>query len=58
MYGHAALMKDITAAAAANNEAMVNGMYVAMKAALKSADMKVMIGSREFGRILREEGVK
>ena len=56
MYGQKALMEDITAATAANNELLVNGMYEAMKAALRSADLKVQIGSREFGRVLREAG--
>lgn len=58
MYGQQALMKDITAAAAANNDTLVGGMYAAVKEALKSADLKVVVGNREVGRILREAGVK
>ena len=58
MYGQQALMKDITAAAAANNDKLVGGMYAAVKEALKSADLKVVVGNREVGRILREAGVK
>ena len=56
MYGQKALMEDITAAAAANNESLLNGMYEAFKAALQYADLKVQIGNREFARILREAG--
>ena len=33
-------------------------MYTAMKAALKTADLKIVVGSRELGRTLREAGVK
>jgi hypothetical protein len=58
MYGQQALMKDITAATAANNDTLVGGMYAAFKEALKSADLKVVVGNREVGRILREAGVK
>ena len=58
MYGQRALMEDIMAASAAHNDTMLRGMYSAMRDALKTADLKVVIGSREFGRILREEGVK
>lgn len=58
MYGHDALMRDITAAAAANNEtlieAFINGVYNAIVAALNQADLKVVIGRREFCRIVRE----
>ena len=58
MYGHDALMRDITNATAANNEtlieAFINGVYNAIVAALKQADLKVVIGRREFGRIVRE----
>lgn len=54
MYGHDSLMRDITAANAANNEALINGVYQAMSAALERADLKVVIGRREFGRIVRE----
>jgi hypothetical protein len=56
MYGHQALMRDIETATSANNEALVEGMYVAFTAALKSANITVQIGNREFGRILREAG--
>lgn len=58
MYGHDSLMRDIATAVAANNESMTSGMYTAMKAALKTADLKIMVGSRELGRTLREAGVK
>ena len=58
MYGHSALMRDITDATAANNEtlieAFINGVYNAIVAALNQADLKVVIGRREFGRIVRE----
>ena len=58
MYGHDALMRDITNATAANNEtlieAFINGVYNAIVAALKQADLKVVIGRREFARIVRE----
>lgn len=54
MYGHDALMRDIATAQAANNETLVNGVYHAMVAALDNADLKVIIGRREFGRIVRE----
>lgn len=54
MYGHDSLMKDIATAQAVNNEALINGVYQAMTAALDHADLKVVIGRREFGRIVRE----
>ena len=54
MYGHDALMRDIATAQAANNETLVNSVYHAMVAALDNADLKVVIGRREFGRIVRE----
>ena len=58
MYGHDALMRDISDATAANNErlieAFINGIYNAIVAALNQADLKVVIGRREFGRIVRE----
>ena len=47
-------MRDIATAQAANNETLVNGVYHAMVAALDNADLKVVIGRREFGRIVRE----
>lgn len=40
----------------ANNDSLIDGMYAAMSAALNNADIKVQIGNREFGRILREAG--
>ena len=58
MYGRDNLMRDITEANAVNNASLVNGFYHAMVAALKSADITVDISGREFGRILREAGVK
>lgn len=58
MYGYNSLMRDITAANSANNASLIDGFYYAMVAALKSADITVDISGREFGRILREAGVK
>lgn len=54
MYGHANLMNDIQNATAANNESLIDGMYVAFTAALQQADIRVEINEREFGRIVRE----
>ena len=54
MYGRDNLMKDISQAASANNEALVEGMYAAFTAALRQADLTVEIDGREFGRVLRE----
>jgi hypothetical protein len=54
MYGHDALMRDIATATSANNAALIEGMYEAMTAALDNADLKVVIGRREFGRIVNE----
>ena len=58
MYGHEALMRDITNATSANNEslinALINALYNAIVAALEQANLKVVIGRREFGRIVRE----
>jgi hypothetical protein len=54
MYGRDNLMRDITLANAVNNESLINGFYKAMVQALDSADLKVQIGRREFGRIVRE----
>lgn len=54
MYGHANLMNDISNAAAANNDALIDGIYAAFTAALQQADLTVEINEREFGRILRE----
>ena len=56
MYGQQALLRDIATATASNNAALVDGMYVAFTAALKSANLTVQISNREFGRILREAG--
>lgn len=57
MYGYDSLMRDITAANAANNSALERGVYNAMVAALQTGDFTIQIGNREFGRILREAGV-
>lgn len=54
MYGKQALMRDISTAVTANNSSLVDGMYVAMSAALKNADITVSIGRREFARLVRE----
>ena len=54
MYGRDNLMRDIAAASAVNNEALIDGFYKAMVQALKTSDIKVQIGRREFGRIVRE----
>ena len=51
VYGRDSLMRDIRASSL--TEAQV---YNAMVAALDTADLKVVIGNREFGRILREQG--
>ena len=56
MYGHANLMRDISNAVASGNASLYDVMYSAMSAALNNADMQVVIGQREFGRILREAG--
>ena len=58
MYGHESLMSDIDAVTSAHNDSLINGMYSAMSEALKEADLRIQIGNREFGRILREAGVK
>ena len=57
MYGRDNLMRDIAQATAANNDALIEGMYVAMTSALRQADLTVEIDGREFGRILREATV-
>ena len=54
MYGKNSLMNDIQNATAANNEALIDGMYAAFTAALQQADIRVEINEREFGRIVRE----
>ena len=51
-------MSDIDAVTSAHNDSLINGMYSAMSEALKEADLRIQIGNREFGRILREAGVK
>ena len=56
MYGEHALMRDIATVTSANNASLIDGMYVAFVAALKSANLTVQIGNREFTRILREVG--
>jgi phage-related minor tail protein len=54
MYGYSALMRDITAANAANNGTLIDGFYDAMVAALRTANLTIQIGRREFGRIVKE----
>lgn len=54
MYGRDSLMRDIAQATAANNESLIDGIYVAFSTALRQADLTVEINEREFGRILRE----
>lgn len=47
---------SIMSAIRANNESLINGMYVAMSTALREADITVEISGREFHRTLREAG--
>ena len=54
MYGRDNLMRDIATATAANNDSLIEGMYLAMSQALRQADLTVEINEREFGRIVRE----
>ena len=54
MYGRNSLMRDIAQATAANNDSLIEGMYLAMSQALRQADLTVEINEREFGRIVRE----
>ena len=54
MYGRKNLLRDIAEAAGINNAALIDGVYEAMTKALDNADLKVIIGRREFGRIVRE----
>ena len=54
MYGHDNLMRDITAASAANNSVLATAVYNAVVAGME--DVRIQIGNREFGRILREAG--
>ena len=54
MYGRDNLMRDIATATAANNESLIDGIYVAISTALRQADLTVEINEREFGRIVRE----
>ncbi len=56
VYGHESLMHDIASAVASGNTLLYSVMYSAMSAALNNADLQVVIGQREFGRILREAG--
>lgn len=51
VYGRESLMRDIRSASLSESQ-----IYNAMVAALDTADLKVVIGNREFGRILREQG--
>ena len=54
MYGHENLMRDITAASAANNSVLATAVYDAVVAGME--DVRIQIGNREFGRLLREAG--
>lgn len=54
MYGHDNLMRDITAASAANNSVLATAVYNAVVAGME--DVRIQIGNREFGRLLREAG--
>ena len=54
MYGHDNLMRDITAASSANNSVLAAAVYDAVVAGME--DVRIQIGNREFGRILREAG--
>jgi len=54
MYGRDNLMRDIAVATSANNDSLIEGMYLAMSQALRQADLTVEINEREFGRIVRE----
>ena len=54
MYGHDNLMRDITAASAANNSVLATAVYDAVVAGME--DVRIQIGNREFGRLLREAG--
>ena len=54
MYGHDNLMRDITAASAANNSVLAAAVYDAVVAGME--DVRIQIGNREFGRLLREAG--
>lgn len=56
MYGRENLMKDIAQAQAANNEALIEGVYDAMRAALATSDFKIVLNNREVGRVLKEQG--
>lgn len=47
---------SIMSAIRANNESLINGMYMAMSTALREADITVEISGREFHRTLREAG--
>ena len=47
---------SIMSAIRANNESLINGMYMAMSTALREADITVEISGREFHRVLREAG--
>jgi hypothetical protein len=53
MYGRDNLMRDIAQATAANNESLIDGIYVAFSTALRQADLTEEINEREFGRIVR-----
>ena len=47
---------SVMSAIRANNESLINGMYMAMSTALREADITVEISGREFHRTLREAG--
>lgn len=54
VYGRDQLLRDISVAS--GRDQLANDIYKAMSAALDHMDTTIVIGNREFGRILREQG--
>ena len=54
VYGRDQLLRDI--AIASGRDQLASDIYKAMSAALDHMDTTIVIGNREFGRILREQG--
>ena len=54
VYGRDQLLRDIEIAS--GRDQLANDIYNAMSAALDHMDTTIVIGNREFGRILREQG--
>lgn len=54
VYGRDQLLRDISVAS--GRDQLANDIYEAMSAALDHMDTTIVIGNREFGRILREQG--